>query len=119
MPRSQGSAAAWKQHTGPSDVAGPFIGSVNTELSGADAAVFDPNDQTANIVQNLPSAANNVGRTITYVNGSTAGAFTLAVQAGIGDTLNDVGAVAAAIVNGRSATVQCINATTWQVVGFG
>jgi len=119
MSRSQGNQAAWKQHTGPSGVGGPFDGSQNSELSGFDTAVFDPNAQAANIGQNLPLAAGSVGRTITYVNGSTAGAFTLGVTAQGGDTLNDPAGVAGALGNGSSVTIQAINSTTWQVVGSG
>lgn len=119
MSRSQGSAAAWKLHSGPSAVSEPITGSTNPKLPGVDTAVFDPNDQSANITQNLPFAAASIGRTITYVNGSTAGAFTLGLSADGGDTLNDLGGVAAAMANGASVSVRAINSTTWQVVGSG
>jgi len=108
----------WKHHVGPAQLAGPFDGSTAIPAD-ADTAQFDPNVNLANIGQNLPVAAGNVGRTITYVNVSTAGAFTLDLTPQGGDTLNDVGGVAAAIANGASVTVQAINATTWQVVASG
>ena len=118
MPRVTGHGVGpWKHHVGPAELAGPFIGSVT--IGNADTAQFDPNDQAANISQNLPLAAENVGRTITCVNVSTAGAFTLNLATQGGNILNDAGGVAAAIANGLSVTVQAINATTWQVISRG
>lgn len=115
MPRNQGNQAAWKQHEGPASLSGPFTASVSPDVLAADTAVFDP---PANIVQNLPPAEQNVGRTITYVNAGSLG-FSLTVQAVLGDTLNDLGGAASAMADGASVSIQAINSTTWQVVGSG
>lgn len=118
MPRVQGHGGGdqYKHFVGPSTISPVHTGSVNPEQTGVDTVLFDPNDAAANITQNLPSAAQNVGRTVTYVNAATAGAFSVTVQAAGGNTLNDPAGAAAAMPNGASVTAQAINSTTWQVI---
>lgn len=116
MPRVQGHGIGpWKHHVAnASTVTG--TAAFDPVPEGADTLLLDTT--AGNISQDLPPAAENVGRTLTFVNAG-GGGNTLDVVAAGGDSLNDLGGAAAAMADGASVTVQAITSSIWQVVGSG